>query len=205
MKTLLLGPGFSTWRLPMGSKPFGSDPAERLWAVDRNPQVLKFWQGLGAEVLHAGLQFEDCFATEATDSKPDPLLGWLDGGGFDEVHAYEVLNILAGTTSEFFRLWRFIYDALKPGGKVWATVPHWESEWIHAYPAPQRTYTPGLLSYLNQDSKNPTRDRSFGEMWPEPYDFRIENSWVLSDAVTGKPQGWHFCLVKPVAPPEVKP
>lgn len=197
-KTLLLGPGCSTWRLPVGSKPFGSDPAEQLWVVDRNVRVLKFWETRGAQVLHAGLQFEDCYATTESDSKPDPLLGWLDGGGFDEVHAYEILNLLPGSITEFFRLWRFIYDALAERGRVWATVPHWESQWIHAYPAPQRTYTPGLLGYLNRASANPVQE-DFSDFWPEPYDFRIDNSWVLSSP-DGKPQGWHFCLMKAQKP-----
>ena len=183
-KLLLLGPGVSTGRLPHGSQPFGSDPGDQLTVIDRDRKVLDFWREKAARCLHADLR--ELFGSI--------LLRSLGDEAFDEVHAYEVLNLLTGDASDFFRLWRFIWDTLKPGGKVYASVPHWESQWIHAYPAPQRVYTPGLLGYLYRASSNRVQER-FDSLWPEPYDFKIEEAWTVSD-VAGNLQGWHFCLVK---------
>jgi len=59
-----------------------------------------------------------------------------------------------------------------PSGRLLASVPHWQSQWIHAWPAPQRTYTPGLLMYLDQDNHSSAAKADFSELWPRPYNLK---------------------------------
>lgn len=104
----------------------------------------------------------------------------LPTAGFDEVHAYELLNLLPGDETDFYRLWRQLWDAMKPGATLTATVPHWTSPWIHAYPAPQRVYTPGLLAYLDPLDGLAHKGGEFDLLWPAPYRFSLVES--LEDA-----------------------
>lgn len=200
---LLLGPGCNTMRLMhSGTKPpFGEDPAgEDIIIIDRQQKVLDFWKERGATTIRLDLGN----VSEHTTGLFPALRAQVD-----ELHAYEVLNLLGGGIHDFFSLWRFLWSCLVPDGRVWASVPHWGSEWIHAYPGRQRTYTPGLLGYLDRASDNSAQE-AFPLDWPEPYDFKLVNSWVWYAAAgpeAEKPQGWNFCLRKVEAQgrPEEKP
>lgn len=162
---LLLGPGHSRRRFDIhGERVVESvfGPPDRLTIVDRDQNAAQAWE---QTVHYYGLDLRG---------------NWdyvLRPGWFDEVHAYEVLNLLPGDEHDFFRFWSRIWAVLKPGGTVMATVPHWNSEWRHAYPGPQRTYTPGLLSYLDPEERLEAKE-DFSALWPSPFRFRREVALV---------------------------
>lgn len=171
MRTLLLGPGKSRHRVH-GGRFF--DASDNLTVIDHSQAVLDDWteaeKRIKADLSH-------------------PPFG-LTEGAYTEVHAYEVLNLLPGDATSFFLFWRTMWACMVPGGRFFATVPHWKSQWIHAYPAPQRTYTFGLLSYLDRADKNPAKE-AFPE-WPEPYDFTVDSAYEVGEP----PQGFIFTLKK---------
>jgi len=155
---------------------FSENPDEKLTVIDYNPDVLKIWGD--ATCMKADLR-----------QPPFPL----SGSHFDEVHAYELLNLLPGDEGAFFAFWREIWRIMVPGGKVYASVPHWESQWIYAYPSPQRVYTPGLLTYLDQDHHVVAKE-AFDTLWPRPYCFKVDSS--SSMRVEGSNIGYRFIMVK---------
>lgn len=69
---------------------------------------------------------------------------------FDEIHAYEVLEHLGeqGHIPQFFNTFIGIWHLLKPGGVLFASVPHWQSEWAWGDPSHRRVITPGSLQFL---------------------------------------------------------
>ena len=71
---------------------------------------------------------------------------------FDEIHAYEVLEHLGtqGDVLSFFNTFVGIWMLLKKGGVLFATVPHWKSEWAWGDPSHRRVITPGSLSFLSK-------------------------------------------------------
>lgn len=71
---------------------------------------------------------------------------------FAEVHAYEVLEHLGkqGDAQSFFATFSEIWRVLKPEGILFASVPHWKSEWAWGDPDHKRVITPGSLVFLNQ-------------------------------------------------------
>ena len=172
--SLLLGPGHSPHRIH-GGPYFGSVPTERVTVADYSQEVLAHW-GEAELRIPVDLRYPPfLFASEY----------------YDEVHAYEVLNLLPGDEIDFFNFWRSIHDCMKPGARFFATVPHWQSQWIHAYPGPQRTYTPGLLIYLDHNAKVGEKE-NFSELWPPAYNFTLESAYGAGDP----PQGFHFTLVR---------
>ena len=176
---LLLGPGKSRARID-GKPEFGIVPDEVLTVLDYDKVVLAEWQN-SAECVSCDLRYGHLWP--------------LSNGSFDAVHAYEVLNLLPGDEYVFFRLWRDMWRVLKPNGRVYATTPHWQSRWIHAYPGQQRVYTPELLAYLDH-GKHLTAKSDFPDLWPLPYNFVTVEAWDVCAHPEAPPQGFQFVLEK---------
>lgn len=72
---------------------------------------------------------------------------------FDEVHAYEVLEHLGrqGDAASFFNTFVGLWHCLKPGGLLFATVPHWQSEWALGDPGHTRVISAASLVFLCAD------------------------------------------------------
>ena len=77
---------------------------------------------------------------------------------FDEVHAYEVLEHLGsqGDYKAFFAHFDEIYRILKPGGKLYASVPLWHSAWAWGDPGHTRVINEGTLIFLNRENYDDT-------------------------------------------------
>lgn len=180
MKILLLGPGPSRARIDLtggsGIRYSTFDPsADSITVIDFNPATEAAWS--------------DADRFYAYDLRGS--FGYLlPTASFDAVYAYELLNLLTGDEADFFRFWRQVWDCMKVGATLTATVPHWTSQWVHAYPGPQRTYTPGLLTYLDPSDDTPHKS-GFAASWPAPYRFRLAE--ITTDAAR---QGLFFKLVK---------
>lgn len=72
---------------------------------------------------------------------------------FDEIHAYEVLEHLGqqGDFRSFFAQFMEIWRILKPGGRLYATCPMWDSPWAWGDPGHTRIITKHSLVFLSQD------------------------------------------------------
>jgi hypothetical protein len=70
----------------------------------------------------------------------------------DEIHAYEVLEHLGqqGDLASFFGTFGEIWRILQPNGKLFATVPKWNSPWAWGDPGHRRVITEGSLVFLDQ-------------------------------------------------------
>lgn len=77
----------------------------------------------------------------------------FEDGSADEIHMYEVLEHLGrqGDEDSFFRHFFEVWRILKPGGVLFATVPHWKSLWAFGDPGHRRIINPGSLVFLNQE------------------------------------------------------
>lgn len=90
--------------------------------------------------------------------KPDVVhdlnvLPWpFADNSFNEVHAYEVLEHFGkqGDTASFFAHFSEIWRVLKPGGRLFASVPMWDSPWAWGDPGHTRVISKGSLIFLNQ-------------------------------------------------------
>lgn len=73
---------------------------------------------------------------------------------FDEIHAYEVLEHCGsqGDYRFFFRQFEEFYRILKPGGKIFATVPTPTSPWAWGDPSHTRIFPKEWLTFLRQKS-----------------------------------------------------
>ena len=71
---------------------------------------------------------------------------------FDEVHAYEVLEHLGqqGDYKALFSQFSEVWRVLKPDGKLYATVPWWQSNWAWGDPSHTRVIQPETLVFLDQ-------------------------------------------------------
>lgn len=176
---LLLGPGKSRRRIHGGPE-FGTVPSERLWVVDYDQNVLDYWLTLGAGVQKMNLV--------------RPPFTFPAFPRCAEIHAYEVINLLPGSDEDFFAFWRSMWDILLPGGEFHATVPHWRSRWIHAYPRPQRVYTMELLAHLARTTTLYAQE-TFAALWPEPYNFSVREAYDVGHQ-EGEPHGFFFTLRK---------
>ena len=94
------------------------------------------------------------------DRYPDVLYDLMltplpfEENSFDEIHAYEVLEHTGqqGDWRWFFRQWMDFWRILKPGGRFFATVPHWQSPWALGDPSHSRVLViPHVLVFLNQE------------------------------------------------------
>jgi predicted SAM-dependent methyltransferase len=72
---------------------------------------------------------------------------------FDEIHAYEVLEHVGqqGDYEGFFKEFEEYYRILKPGGRIYGSVPRWDSMWATADPSHTRVISEGTLVFLSQD------------------------------------------------------
>lgn len=152
---LLLGPGKDRYRI--GKPDFGTDPNEDLWVVERSERFASDWKDARYFV---------------GDLNHDHKRPYFLPNTFDEIHAYEVLNLLPGNESSFFHFWEWVWIILKPGGKVIAKVPYWGSKYIHTYPGPQRVYTKELVQYLDH-SVTLHNEEDFVGTWPHCYNFQL--------------------------------
>ena len=76
----------------------------------------------------------------------------LSDNAYDEVHAYEVLEHLGrqGDYEAFFAHFSEIWRVLKPGGRLFATVPALNSPWLWGDPGHCRTISLESLTFLDQ-------------------------------------------------------
>ena len=76
----------------------------------------------------------------------------FDNNEFDEIHAYEVLEHTGnqGDYKFFFAQFSDFWRILKPGGKLCATVPMWDSLWAWGDPSHKRVINKGSLVFLSQ-------------------------------------------------------
>lgn len=72
---------------------------------------------------------------------------------FEEIHAYQVLEHTGkqGDWKFFFAQFAEFWRILKPGGKFYATVPMWDSEWAWGDPGHTRLITAGTLVFLSKE------------------------------------------------------
>lgn len=71
---------------------------------------------------------------------------------FDEIHAYEVLEH-TGTQGDykfFFKQFEELYRIIKPDGRLYASVPRWNSMWAWGDPSHKRVLNEGSLVFLSQ-------------------------------------------------------
>jgi len=74
-------------------------------------------------------------------------------GQFDEIHAYEVLEHIGrqGDIEAFCEEWNEYYRILKPGGRLFASVPSLTSPWLWGDPSHTRAICKQTLVFLSQD------------------------------------------------------
>lgn len=72
---------------------------------------------------------------------------------FDEIHAYEVLEHTGaqGDYRFFFNQFNEIYRILEPNGKLYCSVPAWNSMWAWGDPSHRRVIPHSTLVFLDQD------------------------------------------------------
>lgn len=72
--------------------------------------------------------------------------------GFDEIHAYEVMEHVGqqGDWRFFFAQWSDLWRILKPGGLFVGTSPAAESPWAWGDPGHTRIVGPECMTFLNQ-------------------------------------------------------
>lgn len=73
--------------------------------------------------------------------------------GFDELHAYEVLEHIGkqGDWEGFFKEFTEYHRILKPDGLFFITVPSYNGMWAWGDPGHTRVFPPGVWSFLNQE------------------------------------------------------
>jgi hypothetical protein len=91
-------------------------------------------------------------AIECIEDEGHPQYWRVARDVFDEIHAYEVLEHLGqqGDAVAFFETFTAIWNALKPGGRLLATVPSRFSPWLWGDPSHRRVILPETLSFLDQ-------------------------------------------------------
>lgn len=76
----------------------------------------------------------------------------LKPDSFDEIHAYEVLEHLGrqGDVTQFLGDFDGLWDLLKPGGWLCASVPSRYSMWLWGDPGHRRAILPASLQFLSR-------------------------------------------------------
>lgn len=131
--------------------------------------------------------------TYRIDVRNTPWTIWPENT-FDEIHAYEVLNLLP-----FFPIWREMWKVLRPGGLVVATVPHWSSKWAWNDPATLTVYSEEKLWYLNQKKyeEHPIMTDYREDSWRKPFNFEIRHALTTADS-SGEPMGFIMVAEKAI-------
>lgn len=77
-------------------------------------------------------------------------------GEFDEIHAYEVLEHVGkqGDFKLFFAQFTEFHRILKPGGRMFITVPRSDGIWAWGDPGHTRVLNEGTFAFLDQDMYN---------------------------------------------------
>lgn len=113
---------------------------------------------------------------------------------FDEIHAYEVLEHTGaqGDYRFFFKQFEEFYRILKPKGRIYASVPRWDSLWAWGDPSHRRVISHGSLPFLSQQQykeqvgKTPMSDfrsiylADFQTVFAE---YKGDNFWFCLEAV----------------------
>ena len=110
---------------------------------DRDPSV---WVNLTTLDLDPSCKPDIVFDLDTFEPWP------FDTDTFDEVHAYEVLEHL-GSQGDYLKFfWDFyeVWRVLKPGGRLYATVPWWQSPWAWGDPGHRRVLPSEMLTFLDQ-------------------------------------------------------
>lgn len=78
----------------------------------------------------------------------------FDDNSFDEIHAYEVLEHLSfqGDYEFFFAEFTEYHRILKPEGKMFITLPAWNSPWAWGDPSHTRVLPPEVFTFLVQQA-----------------------------------------------------
>lgn len=122
----------------------GSTKNKRLWLEEDPPGPE--WDG--------ELTTLDIEATHKPDVIWDLNKDFLpfETNSFDQIHAYEILEHIGkqGDWINFFKEWEEYWRIMKPGGYLFATVPHWMSMGAWGDPSHTRIINPMTLTFLSQ-------------------------------------------------------
>lgn len=104
--------------------------------------------------------FSDLLVTLDVSPKCEPQIIWdlrdlplpFPDNAFTELHAYEVLEHIGrqGDHVLFFEQFTEFWRILRPGGKLYATVPDYRSVWAWGDPQHSRIINHGSLVFLDQ-------------------------------------------------------
>lgn len=121
--------------------------------------------------------------------------------GFDEVHAYEVLEHIGrqGDCELFFAQFDEIHRMLKHGGFLCATVPSRFSPWLWADPGHTRAILPETLVFLNR----PHYQRWVGCSPSSDYRSMFEGDWDIVHSADD--DLLHTFVLQAVKPPRKDP
>ena len=94
--------------------------------------------------------YADCGADVVHDLNVMPYP--LDSEGFDEIHAYDVIEHIGkqGDYLSFFALFNELHRILRPNGMVYATTPLWDSTWAWSDPGHTRVISADTLTFLDR-------------------------------------------------------
>jgi len=126
---------------------------------------------------------EDCnpdhlFNLERIDSGKD-----LPCSGFDEIHAYEVMEHFGrqGNFKGLFNAFNAIWRALVPGGVFFASSPRWSSEWAWGDPGHTRIVGLEQITYVCKGSYDQLSDTPMTDYrrFVDPHWWELE--WSTTD------------------------
>lgn len=130
------------------------------------------------------------------EAKPDLVhdlenLPWpIPTSDFDEVHAYEILEHFGqqGDFRAFFAHFGELWRVLKPGGRLFASVPCHDSVWTFGDPGHTRVINAGSLVFLCRDQY----ERQLGTNAMSDYRRFLVGDWVIEyQRIIGE----SFCFV----------